>query len=115
MAPRSLCFFGVTLKVVDVSNEDGIHLACLIKAIGVATFPSISGKDIDAVYSAKRWLFDLAGKVAAGLPTASSKASSGSAALPASPQKASAVPSSTQGMKIKAMGPIGSPSKKKRK
>lgn len=90
------------MQVSEVSNEDAMQLACVIKALGVATFPSVSGKDIDAVYLAKRWLFELAQKVASGLPK--------KVPVPSAPPA-----SSTQGMKVKAMGPIGSSPKRKKK
>lgn len=89
------------MDISQVSNEDGRACAQLLTFLKSARW-ELTGSDVDELVKAKRWLGELAGKMAANLK---------GVPVPTPPPEAS-VPA----MKIKAMGPIaGSAPMKSRK
>lgn len=91
------------MKLSEVTGQDGVALATLLKVIAAARFDGLTGTDIEAFMRAKQWLHALATQMAEQLQGQSTSAPTAA--------------SKSEGMKIKAMGPIGasSTSKKKRK
>lgn len=89
------------MQVSQVSNDDGIQMAHIVRAIGVATFQNMTGNDAEKLTAAKRWLASIAQQMAAQLEASS---------------KPAPAPAPAGGFKIKAMGPISSskPAKKKK-
>lgn len=85
------------MQVSQVTNDDGIRCANLINFLKKARW-DLSGNDVDELVAVKRWVSDMATKMAAEL---------------GNKPKPEATPTP---MKIKAMGPIGSskPTKKKK-
>jgi hypothetical protein len=79
------------LEVRNVTKEDGLAVAYLLNALNIAKFDSLSGKDVEALSGAKRWLIHLAQVLASQLSPA-----------PAAP----AATPPTEGMRVKAAGPI---------
>lgn len=86
------------MLVTNVSLDDGRHCAALINALNAARYQDLSGKDIDALVAAKRWLHEVAGKMAIELQD---KAPPTEAPLPAS------------GFRVKSMGQMSNSKKKK--
>lgn len=88
------------MQVSNVSQQDAVACAQLIRALQAARFDGLSGKDIEAYMVSKKWIADLGLQIANQLPGPHREVPKPTA--PAEPQ-----------MRVKAMGPIGgSPQKK---
>jgi hypothetical protein len=86
------------MQISNTTIEDGKHCAAVINALNIAKFDGLTGKDMDTLVAAKRWLHGIATQMAAQLKVASAPKQEISA--PAAP------------MKIKAMGPMAKGKKK---
>lgn len=95
-------FMEALLDVSKVSNDDGKACAQLMNFLKLGKW-ELSGSDADVLYRTKAWVMELARKMAADLK--SQPPISGPAPSPAS---------SSNGFKVKAMGPIGKPPRKKK-
>ncbi len=84
------------MKITEVTIQDGSHCAAVINALNIAKFDGLTGKDLEVLVDAKKWLRQVALQMATELKSAHKSAQS-----PAPVQPAPA-------MKIKAMGPITS-------
>lgn len=91
------------MQVSQVSNEDGIQMAHVVKALGVARFDNITGSDAEKLTAAKRWLAGIAQQMAAQLGDVN-KAKPATAAAPA-----------TGGFKVKAMGSLPTSGRNRKK
>lgn len=67
------------MKITEVSLEDGRHCAAVINALNIAKFDGLTGKDIEVLMAAKRWLASIATQMAGDL-----KSKQAPAAAPAS-------------------------------
>lgn len=91
------------MQVSQVTNDDGRACAQLIRFLNAARW-DLTGGDAEELIKCKRWIQDIAGKMAGQLK------GSEPAPTPAAP-----TPATDQTMRIKAMGPLGSSPQKKRK
>lgn len=82
------------MQVTNVSVEDGKQCAAVINALNIAKFSDLSGKDIDTLVAAKRWLISVATEMATQLKNKSEVPKSAPApAAPAMKVKAIHAPS----------------------
>lgn len=75
------------MEVSKVTKEDGAACISLIKALRVARFDGLNGKDIEALSTATKWLAALGVSMGKQMQAAES-------------------PAPTEGFRIKAMGPL---------
>lgn len=90
------------MDISKVTEEDGRMCAVLLKALGVARFDGVTGRDLEAFVATKRWVGELAKKMAENLK----------------PGVTVQKPPPSEGFKVKSLGPIpgsSTPQKKKRK
>lgn len=92
------------MQVSNVTQDDGIQCATVMRALSKATFNNVSQKDMEALRIASRWITDLAKLMAEQLSRGSHSK------VEANQEAASETP-----MRIKAMGPIGGKPTKKKK
>jgi hypothetical protein len=86
------------MKLSEVSLDDGRQCAAIINALNIAKFDGLTGKDIETLVAAKKWLQSVAMQMAGQL-----KAQQAPASAPA--------PAPSEGFKIKSMGQLPSASK----
>lgn len=89
------------MKLSNVTLDDGRMCVQLVKLLATGRW-DLSGADAEALVATKKWLQVLAGQMGEQLKEPTALAPTG----PAAP---------AGGFKVKAMGPIGSASKAKRK
>lgn len=87
------------MNISNVTIQDGKLCAILINALNAARFADVSGKDVEAIVAAKKWLADVAIQMASELKK-----------KPDSPS----VPAIT-GFKVKSMGKLPASNSKKKK
>lgn len=94
------------MQVSNVTQQDAVACAQLIRALQAARFDGLSGKDIEAYIVSQKWLGELGLQIAKLLPGPHQAA----LVKPKEEPKAG-----DQTMRIKAMGPIGGKPMSKRK
>ena len=82
------------MHVANVTREDGIACAHLIRALQIARFSDLSQKDMEAFLEAKKWLAGLANSMAGQLRSDSS-------APPSTPP-----PPAAGGMRVTGLGAL---------
>lgn len=90
------------MKITEVTIQDGSHCAAVINALNIAKFDNLTGKDLEVLVDAKKWLKQVALQMATELKSAHKSAQESAPAAPPAPA-----------MKIKSMGQTKTGMKKK--
>lgn len=84
------------MQLSNVTSEDAVACAQLIRALQIARFDGLNGKDIEAYMMSKKWIADLGLQIASQLPGPHQRVVTPPAPI---------VPADT--IRVRAMGPIG--------